>query len=52
MLSQKSNYKVFNILGEEIINSQGQLIDISFIETGIYFIEILGLKQTIRFIKK
>ena len=30
MLSQKSNYKVFNILGEEILNGQGLSIDISY----------------------
>ena len=51
MLSEKSHYKVFNILGEEIINGQGLSVDISSIETGVYFVEIVGLKQTVRFIK-
>ena len=51
MLSENSNYKVFNILGEEIINGQGLSVDISSIETGVYFVEIVGLKQTVRFIK-
>ena len=51
MLSEKSNYKVFNILGEEILKGQGLSINISSIETGVYFVQIAGLNQTVRFIK-
>ena len=51
MLSKKSNYKVFNVLGKEIIIGQGLSIDISSIDTGVYFVQISDLKQTLRFIK-
>ena len=51
MLSEKSNYKVFNILGEEILKGQGLSINISSIETGVYFVQIARLNHTVRFIK-
>ncbi|GIS04552.1 MAG: hypothetical protein CM15mP107_1720 [Bacteroidota bacterium] len=51
MLSEKSYYKVFNILGEEILKGKSNSINISSLDNGVYFIQIQGLKQTLRFIK-
>lgn len=51
MLSQESNYQVFNILGEEILRGGGQSIDVSSIKAGVYFVQSEDLKLTVRFIK-
>lgn len=49
--NEATSYQVYNILSEEILKGEGSSIDISSLEIGVYFLQIEGSNETIRFIK-
>ena len=46
-LSNKLEYKIFNILGDLVLIGNDNTVDISNLKNGVYFIESEGLRQKI-----